>query len=371
MSAQPDPTTAAGPEGPAPDAWAEVPGQAATVAHLRRAADAPVHAYLFVGPPGSGTVELARAFAAELLSRDARSLGGDPRRAVDLAVAGRHPDLVVVGAEGATVRVEEAERLRDAALRTPVEGRRKVLLGVGFDVIQPNAAALLLKTVEEPPASAVFVLLAEDVPPELVTIASRCLRVDVPPLTVDDVRARLHAEAASGSLPVERIDAAAEASGGDLDRARLLAADERLTVRRDAWLAVPGRLDGTGAAAHACVEELLAMVDEVVEPLRLLQAEELARAEEEAEAYGAPARGARRALEERHKRQVRKVRADELRFGLALLAGRYRDEVATADDPGRAIAALDRIAELAVVLAHHNPNERLQLQALFARLGAR
>jgi DNA polymerase-3 subunit delta' len=353
------------------DAWSEVPGQAATVEHLRSAARAPVHAFLLVGPSGSGTIELALAFGAELLAADAAAEGGDVARAVELALGDRHPDLVVVGAEGATVRVEEAERLRDAALRTPVEGRRKVLVGVGFDVIQPNAAALLLKTVEEPPPSAVFVLVAEDVPPELVTIASRCLRVDVPPLGVEDVRTRLRAEAAAGALPTDRIDAAAEASGGDLDRARLLAADERLTLRRDAWLAVPGRLDGTGAAAHACAEDLLAMVDEVLAPLRDRQAAELAQVEIEAEAYGGVGRGARKALEERHKRQVRRVRSDELRYGLALLAGHYRDEVRDSPDPGPALEASERIGELGVALAWHNPNERLQLQALFARLGRR
>jgi hypothetical protein len=65
------------------------------------------------------------------------------------------------------------------------------------------------------------------------------------------------------------------------------------------------------------------------------------------------------------------VRSDELRYGLALLAGHYRDEVRDSPDPGPALEASERIGELGVALAWHNPNERLQLQALFARLGRR
>ena len=47
-----------------------------------------------------------------------------------------------------------------------------------FHLLRPEGAARLLKTVEEPPPSTVFVILADDVPVDLVTIASRCVRVD-------------------------------------------------------------------------------------------------------------------------------------------------------------------------------------------------
>lgn len=353
--------------------WERVAGQRATIERLQRATGSLVHAYILVGPSGSGLGDLARGFAAQVFENDAREAGLDPEPLVRSALEGQHPDLVEVGAEGAALRVEEAERLRDAAVRSPVEGRHKVLVGQGFDLIAPAAAALLLKTVEEPPPGSVFVLIAEDVPPELVTIASRCLRVDVPPLSIDDVRERLLSEQAAGDLPASvdraRIDAAAEASGGDLDRARLLAVDERLTVRRDAWLAVPGRLDGTGHSAFACAADLVSMLDEVVEPLKVRQAAEVDAAEEQAEAYGGTSRGIRKAFEERHKRQVRKVRADELAYGLALLASHYRDAMVTSPDPTTQVAALDRISDVAVGFAHHNPNEKLQLQALFAELG--
>ena len=63
-----------------------------------------------------------------------------------------------------------------------MEGKRKVLVVNRFHTATPAAAASLLKTIEEPPATTIFVLLAEDVPPEHVTIESRCTRIDFPPV---------------------------------------------------------------------------------------------------------------------------------------------------------------------------------------------
>ena len=85
------------------DLWGDVVGQPAAVAQLRAAARAPVHAYLLVGPRGSGKRALARAFAAALLS-SGRS-GEDAVRHAELALAEAHPDLEVVRAErGVAVR---------------------------------------------------------------------------------------------------------------------------------------------------------------------------------------------------------------------------------------------------------------------------
>ena len=76
---------------------------------------------------------------------------------------------------------------------------------------------MLLKTIEEPPASTHFVVLADFVPPELVTIASRCVRVDFRAIPDDVLAARLVAE---GVDPATAAAAAARRHGGDLDRAR-------------------------------------------------------------------------------------------------------------------------------------------------------
>ena len=78
--------------------WATVVGQAEAVGFLRSAAASPVHAYLFVGPPGAGRATAARAFAGSILARGTE--GDDADRHRRLAVAGRHPDLVWVSPPG-------------------------------------------------------------------------------------------------------------------------------------------------------------------------------------------------------------------------------------------------------------------------------
>jgi DNA polymerase-3 subunit delta' len=342
----------------ASDPWAGVLGQTRAVTLLRAAAAQPVHAYLLVGPPGSGKRDLARAFAAELLSAAA----ADPERASRLALAEQHPDLVTVERAGAAVRVEEAERLIHLAMRTPVEGARKVIVGTGFESTEPEAAARLLKIVEEPPPSTVFVLLAEDVPPDLVTIASRCVRIDLDPLTPELIARRLAEE---GAAP-EVADEAAAAAGGNLVRARLLASDPRLAQRRRAWHEGPERLDGSGAAVASLVAELRAHIDDAQHPLDDRHATELAALEERVARLGE--RGAGRAnLVARHKREVRRHRTNELTFGLAVVAGRYRDAAATSDHPAPYVEAVDAIHEAAEAIIR-NPNEALLLQALFLRL---
>src|SRR5262245_36781474 len=108
-------------------------GQARPVAQLRAAAGSPVHAYLLVGPPGGGKRPAARAFAAALLC----PLGGcgscDVCRRV---LADVHPDAVVVERDGAYISVGQAREIQRLAMRTPVEGSRKVLQLIDFHLVR-------------------------------------------------------------------------------------------------------------------------------------------------------------------------------------------------------------------------------------------
>ncbi|HKY66285.1 MAG TPA: ATP-binding protein, partial [Acidimicrobiales bacterium] len=205
MSA-PSPTAIADPADP----WADVVGQAAAVRQLTAATAAPVHAYLLIGPPGSGSRELARGFAGLLLADADATSPADRERHLRLARVEQHPDLRVVEPEGNTFRRTDAERVVRSATLAPVEGRRKVVVATGCEDMEDEAAGLLLKTVEEPPASTVFVLLTTEIVPELVTIASRCVRIDVPALPTEAVAGRLVAE---GVDPERAATAAAAAAG--------------------------------------------------------------------------------------------------------------------------------------------------------------
>jgi DNA polymerase-3 subunit delta' len=345
---------------PGLELWSEVVGQQGAVAELQAAVAAPVHAYLLVGPRGSGKRALARAFAAALLSsgRD----GDDAERHARLALAEAHPDLTVVERHGPFITAAQADEIVVAASRASIEGGPKVLVLDEFHLVT-TAAPKLLKSIEEPPPGTVFVVLAEQVTHDLVTIASRCVQIDLGAIPDDAVAARLVAE----GVDPDRAWEAAVAAVGDLRRARVLADDERVALRRRAWEGVPERLDGSGARAVELVDELLAMIGDAMAPLAEVHAAELAELEERVKATGERGSG-RRELTDRHKREERRYRTDEIRAGLTELARRYRDQLATSARPSSAIAAIAAITALAEELVR-NPNERLQLTALFVRLG--
>lgn len=339
-----------------------VAGQDAAVGQLRAAARAPVHAYLLTGPPGSGKRTAARAFAAALLCPQ----GGCGACSVCArALAEAHPDLIVVEREGASITIGQAREIRRLALRTPNEGRRKVLMLTDFHLVQ-DAGPALLKVIEEPPPSTVFVILAEHVPPELVTIASRCVQIGFRGI---DTHLLLQLLVAEG---IDRVVAeeVAKASGGRLDRARLLASDPGFGARREVWRTLPFRLDGTGATVAGLAAELVELLgDAAVAPLRARHAAELAALEARVERSGERGAG-RAALAERHKRELRRLRTDELRFGLASVGQCYRDAlVARAADARACVAAVEAVQDAAEALVR-NPKEDLLIQALLLRLPA-
>jgi DNA polymerase III subunit delta' len=352
------------------DVWADVVGQDDVIQQLEAASHAPVHAYLLLGPPGVGKRALARAFAARLLvagpeGADADRLDRD--RHVRLALREQHADLRVVAPEGLTFRRADAEALVHHATRAPIEASRKVVVALGCEAMEDEAAGYLLKTIEEPSPSTVFVLVATEVVPELATLASRCVTIEVRPLPSSVIAARLEREGVEPDV-AERC---ALAAGGDLERARTLATDEQLSARYHAWRDVPRRLDGTGHAAATLVGELSSMIDDALAPLRQRQAEEAATLAADIEEFGLRAGSAKREMENRHTRQTRRFRTAELRFGLAVLAGTYRDRLAELGGstmrPETLIEALERIDNAAIALTRY-PNETLQLQALIARL---
>lgn len=342
------------------DVFARVVGQERAVAHLRAAVRAPVHAYLLVGPPGTGKRSAARALAAALLC----PRGGCGECDVCVrALAEVHPDLLVVEREGAFLSIERAREIRRLAMRTPNEAGRKVLLLTEFHLAQ-DAVAPLLKIVEEPPASTVFVILADHVPPDLVTIASRCVRIDFGPLSTDLLAAMLVGDGVASDVAAE----VAEAAGGRLDRARLLASDEGFAVRRAAWRSVPTRLDGTGATVAVMAGELVGLLaSAAVAPLEARHTAEAAELEERVKASGERGSG-RKDLATRHRRELRRLRTDELRFGLATLAALYRDALVDGRaDAAACLAGLDALQKASEALTY-NPTEGLFLQALLLRL---
>lgn len=343
--------------------WAQVVAQDAAVEQLIRSAADPRHAYLFVGPAGCTKEAAARGFAALLLDPAGDADGRDTR----LVLAGEHPDVVEFRRSGASIDIDTARAIVARATRAPSEGARKVLILHEFHLLAPAAAATLLKVVEEPPESTVFVILADQSPPELVTLASRCVKVPFRTLTDDDVAGALQ----RWGVPPDRAMVAAQAAGGDVDRARVLADDPALAQRRQRFAEVPRQLDGTGAVVMRIVDELMAAIDGAAAPLTARHEVEIAELEARVKAMGERGSG-RKALEDRHKRELRRHRTDELRSGLAAMARTYRDLLVEHHEARRPDALIHAVERIHQTMRHldRNVNETLALQALLYELPA-
>ena len=357
-----------------------VPGQDHAVAFIRRAADRPHHAYVLAGPEGGGKQLAARAFAAALLCTQG---GCGTCRDCRLALEDRHPNVVVVEPEGRDIHVDTVRaEVWHPAYRTAPEPGRKVFVLREADRLNPAAADVLLKVLEEPPADAVLLLLSAR-PDELPeTVLSRCHVIAFHPLSEGFVAAALSDE----GVDPERAALAARLSGGNLGRARRLAtAPEGFAFRESARDALASSARGP-AGALAAAEIVLAAAERYRKDLGVQLEEELkpflderGRAEE---AY----RGAIRRLEERHKRQIRRAEHDYVDRVLLGVSALLRDRVAAsvgggpdvlmnpdlAQAPGdvaELVGAMAAIEEARAALAEDlNLNTRLVLEQAFLRL---
>lgn len=343
--------------------WSAVPGQDSAVGLLRGSAASPLHAYLLVGPEGCGKEMAARAFAAVLMSGT-----DDPaERANDLVMRGVHPDVHEVRRDGASILKDQADDVIRMAGTTAVEGTRKVIIMHEVNLMQPAAAVRLLKTLEEPADGVHIILLADTMVDTLVTVASRCLTVHFGLIHTGTITAAL---VEAGIAPTTAAQAAS-AAHGSLDRARLLATDPRLVHRREQFANIPRRVDGSGSTVVAIVDEVLALIDEAAGPLERRHEQETADLEANMAAMGVK-RGGKKALEDRHKRELRRHRTDELRAGLAEIANVYRGELLSGRQlhrPESYLEAVDRIHKALGRLAL-NVNETILLRDLFWSLPA-
>lgn len=307
-------------------------GQERAIDALRHAAERPGHAYLLVGPHGSGVEALARGFAALLVSG---SPEGVDTRVEGLVARGVFPDVVEFEPHGFSYRIKED--IRDAvipeALRSPVESERKVLILHEAERLRGNqneCANALLKTLEEPPARTVIVLVTGTPDDLLPTIRSRCQRIDVDAVP----QAILVAALERGGMPAEQATLAARLSGGNLARARDLAG--RLSGLRHAFATAPSRLDGTGATAARVADDLAAVVEAAAAQVAERHQRELGEFDADMERHGYSDREAtrmRRRLEERHKRETRRARIDLLLEGVTAIETVYRDALVAPADP--------------------------------------
>ena len=201
------------------------------------------HAYLLSGPPNVGKMTLALDLARAVNCREEEKPCGECdqcRRIAD----GLHADIRVVAVEtgehdGDRSRVligidQVREVQREASLK-PYEGRYRVFIFDGAELLSEDAANSLLKILEEPPEQVILVLLATDVGGLLPTVVSRCTQLALRPLPLSLVAREI--EARSDADP-EKAEEIARLSGGRLGWALQVAREPSLLERRAERLAV-------------------------------------------------------------------------------------------------------------------------------------
>ncbi|WP_031516395.1 DNA polymerase III subunit delta' [Desulfofalx alkaliphila] len=193
------------------------------------------HAYLFMGPAGLGKTTTAMAFAASLLCERAPdgSFCGSCRSCRQIE-GGNNPDLQVVEPSGATIKLEQVKQLQRNINYKSYQGGRQVYLIKQCDTMTAEAANSLLKTLEDPPGNAVFILITSRPYGILPTISSRCQNLWFYPLAKDLVMAGLKRYS---HVQGDRAAVIAAMAGGSIGRALELV-DEEVYLTRERMLAV-------------------------------------------------------------------------------------------------------------------------------------
>jgi DNA polymerase-3 subunit delta' len=325
------------------------------------------HAWLITGPPGSGRSIAALCFAAALQCTSDGVPGCGQCRACTTTMAGTHADVRRIIPEGLSISVDDMRDIVQIASRRPAAGRWQIVVIEDADRLGERAANALLKVVEEPPPSTVFLLCAPSVDPEdiAITLRSRCRHVALVTPPVDAIAQVL---IDTDGLAAEDARWAASVSGGHVGRARRLATDQEAQRRRQRALGL-ARDAATPSRAYAAAEELVATAE--AEAKALTEGRNEAETEELRTALGAGgtgkgtagtlrgATGAIKDLERRQKSRQTRASRDALDRALIDLATYFRDALLVASNAGDIQAHHPDMAERVAAMAAHASPERL------------
>lgn len=223
------------------------------------------HAWLLAGPPGAGISRIGLDLTRSLLCGQPNPLACETCPACRKTAHSAHPDLTLVKPQGMYLTIDQSREVAATALLTPNESSRRVFLIQQVEYMKAEAANALLKTIEEPPAWAYFILCTENESKILPTIISRCRQYSFRPWAAAGLAEFLVREA---KVEPEEARHLAELAEGRLDLALELASEgyaERLgelqALLQTAWTA-PGPAFATQATAR-----LLSLADKEREQL--------------------------------------------------------------------------------------------------------
>jgi len=350
--------------------WAELVGQTAAVATLRRAVSgephAMSHAWLFTGPPGSGRSNAARAFAAAL---QCTAGGCGQCSACRTSLSGAHPDVTLVRTELLSIGVDEVRELVRRSAMSPTLGGWQVIVIEDADRITERGADALLKSIEEPAPRTVWILCAPTVDDVVATIRSRCRLLTLQTPSIPAVARLL--EGRDGIAP-ELAAYAARVSQGHIGRARALARDEGARERRQQVLQIPFQLQGLGACLAAAAQVVEASTAEAAVATNELDARERSALEE---ALGFGTKGAKprqtqaaiKELEEQQRARIKRFQRDAIDRTLTELTGFYRDVLSIQTGSGAPLINEDLRPQIAVLARKSTAQSTLRrIDALLA-----
>ena len=187
-----------------PQTFDDVVGQDHVVRTLRNAIARGriAHAYLFVGPRGTGKTSTARIFAKALNCTGGPKADFDVNDPICMSIAdGSCLDVIEI--DGASNNgIEQVRELRDTVRYAPAQGQYKVYIIDEVHMLSNQAFNALLKTLEEPPPHVKFIFATTDVQKVLPTIISRCQRFDLKPIPSELIVQRLKKIAAAEKIKV-------------------------------------------------------------------------------------------------------------------------------------------------------------------------
>ncbi len=183
------------------------------------------HAYLFVGPRGTGKTSTARIFAKALNCTNGPSINFDPNEDICQEIAdGRSLDVLEI--DGASNRgIDNIRDLRDNVQFAPTRGQFRIIYIDEVHMLTKESFNALLKTLEEPPAHVKFIFATTEPHKILPTILSRCQRFDLRPIPADIIAKHLvHIAEEEGVTlsPTAAMGIARVADGGMRDAQSML-----------------------------------------------------------------------------------------------------------------------------------------------------
>jgi len=288
--------------------------------------NAMTHAWLITGPPGSGRSTISLAFAAALVCPN-----GGCGTCVDCrnAIAGTHTDIEHIIPEGVIYTIDDTKALIERAALAPSRSHWHVIVIEDVDRFKNDAASVLLKSLEEPPARTVWLLCAPTSDDVFETIRSRCRQVTLVSPSVDSIADQLSSRY---GISNDMAQFAARAAQGHIGRARALATDDLVRNRRNEILEMPSRVHSVVSCfemAATIVANANADTDSIVGPLDQQDEENIRTAfgdgVEGFKGVERQIKSAVKALEKRAKDRRRRVLSDQYDRVLLDLTGFYRD----------------------------------------------